>query len=65
MDFSKICIVGFGYIGLPTATVIASSKWNVIGLDFSPNVLDIINKGEIHTIKPDLNKINFVASARA
>jgi UDP-N-acetyl-D-mannosaminuronic acid dehydrogenase len=57
MDFSKICVVGLGYIGLPTAAVIASRKCNVVGLDVTQKVVDTINKGEIHIIEPDLDMI--------
>jgi len=55
MEFNRISVVGLGYIGLPTAAVIASRKKRVIGLDVSPRVIDTINRGEIHIIEPDLD----------
>jgi UDP-N-acetyl-D-mannosaminuronic acid dehydrogenase len=55
MEFNRISVVGLGYIGLPTAAVIASRKKQVIGLDVSPRVIDTINRGEIHIIEPDLD----------
>lgn len=57
MGFSKISVVGLGYIGLPTAAVIASRKCNVIGLEVNSSVVDTINKGEIHIVEPDLDMI--------
>lgn len=57
MNYSKICMVGLGYIGLPTAAVIASRKCNVIGLDVDPDVVETINKGDIHIVEPDLDMI--------
>ncbi len=57
MEFNKISVVGLGYIGLPTAAVIASRKCQVIGLDVNPSVVDTVNKGEIHIIEPDLDMI--------
>lgn len=47
-------MVGLGYIGLPTAALIASKKINVVGVDVSQEVVDTINKGEIHIVEPDL-----------
>jgi UDP-N-acetyl-D-mannosaminuronic acid dehydrogenase len=55
MEFNKISVVGLGYIGLPTAAVIASRQKKVIGLDVNPHVIDTINRGEIHIIEPDLD----------
>jgi len=40
MAFNRISVVGLGYIGLPTAAVIASRRCEVIGLDVSPKVVD-------------------------
>lgn len=55
MSFEKISIIGLGYIGLPTAAVFASRKIKVIGVDLSQNTVDIINRGQIHIIEPDLD----------
>lgn len=55
MSFSSICMVGLGYIGLPTAAILASRKINVIGVDVNQKVVDKINQGEIHIIEPDLD----------
>lgn len=50
----NVVMVGLGYIGLPTAALIASKKIHVVGVDVSQNVVDTINKGEIHIVEPDL-----------
>lgn len=50
----NVVMVGLGYIGLPTAALIASKKIYVVGVDVSQNVVDTINKGEIHIVEPDL-----------
>lgn len=50
-----ISIIGLGYIGLPTATVFASRKLRVIGVDVSPHVVDTINRGNIHFVEPELD----------
>ncbi|PNU02776.1 UDP-N-acetyl-D-mannosamine dehydrogenase [Novosphingobium guangzhouense] len=50
-----VCVVGLGYIGLPTAAVIARSGSKVLGLDVSQQVVDTINRGEIHIEEVDLD----------
>jgi UDP-N-acetyl-D-mannosaminuronic acid dehydrogenase len=62
----KISIVGMGYIGLPTAAILASSQGNnvnnsekieVIGVDINTQIVDIINNGNIHIIEPGLEEM--------
>ena len=55
MSIEKVLVVGLGYIGLPTAAVIASRGMDVIGLDVNQKAVDTINKGEIHIVEPDLD----------
>jgi len=57
----KICVIGLGYIGLPTAALLANRGYFVHGVDVVKHVVDTINKGEIHIIEPDLDA--FVHSA--
>ncbi|WP_052451945.1 UDP-N-acetyl-D-mannosamine dehydrogenase [Noviherbaspirillum autotrophicum] len=52
--FEKIAVVGLGYIGLPTATVIASQGVKVVGIDVNQHAVDTINQGKIHIVEPDL-----------
>ena len=57
----KVTVLGLGYIGLPTAALLASNGYEVSGFDVKSNVVDTINKGEIHIVEPDLDA--FVRSA--
>jgi UDP-N-acetyl-D-mannosaminuronic acid dehydrogenase len=50
-----VCVVGLGYIGLPTAAVIARSGCQVLGVDVSEKVVETINRGEIHIEEVDLD----------
>ena len=52
-----VVMIGLGYIGLPTAALIASKKINVLGVDVNQNVVDTINRGEIHIVEPKLDKL--------
>ena len=54
IDKSTISIIGLGYIGLPTATLLANCGYKVFGIDKNPNVVEKLNKGEIHIVEPDL-----------
>ncbi len=51
----KTVMIGLGYIGLPTAAVMAQQKIPVIGVDVNKNVVDTINQGKIHIVEPDLD----------
>ena len=53
--FNKICVIGLGYIGLPTAAVFARSGVEVIGVDVNPNAVDMINTGKAHIVEADLD----------
>ena len=57
MSFETISVIGLGYIGLPTAAMFAAYGKNVIGVDVNQNAVDIINRGEIHIVEPDLDAI--------
>ena len=50
-----VSVIGLGYIGLPTAAILASRGVKVIGTDINQNVVDIINQGKIHIVEPDLD----------
>ncbi len=56
MNKPEVVMVGLGYIGLPTAALIAQNKIKVHGVDVNPKVVETINKGKIHIIEPDLDK---------
>ncbi len=57
----KICVIGLGYIGLPTAALLANRGYHVHGVDVVQSTVDIINRGEIHIVEPGLDA--FVQSA--
>lgn len=54
MNFNKICVIGLGYIGLPTASTFAAHGVNVLGVDVNPAIIDTLNRGEIHIHEPGL-----------
>ena len=51
----EVCVIGLGYIGLPTAAIIARANCRVTGIDVSQAVVDTINRGEIHIEEVDLD----------
>jgi UDP-N-acetyl-D-mannosaminuronic acid dehydrogenase len=53
--FNTVSVVGLGYIGLPTAAVLASRGLQVIGIDVSEHAVETINAGKIHIVEPDLD----------
>jgi len=52
---TRVCVLGLGYIGLPTASILATKGYQVLGTDIRPDVVDTINRGEIHIEEPDLD----------
>ena len=59
----SISVIGLGYIGLPTAALLASKGYTVKGIDIDDYVVEKINKGKIHIVEPDLDA--YVRSAVA
>jgi UDP-N-acetyl-D-mannosaminuronic acid dehydrogenase len=54
-SFTRISVIGLGYIGLPTAAMFASRKIEVVGVDVNQHAVDTINQGEVHIVEPDLD----------
>lgn len=52
---NTICVIGLGYIGLPTSTLLASRGKKIIGVDVNEQVVDTINQGRIHIVEPELD----------
>ena len=52
-----VSVIGLGYIGLPTAALIASHGIKVNGIDVNPKIVNTINRGQIHIVEPDLDKL--------
>ena len=61
MQSKTVCVMGLGYIGLPTAALLANRKYQVHGVDVVQSTVDTINQGNIHIVEPDLD--TFVRSA--
>jgi UDP-N-acetyl-D-mannosaminuronic acid dehydrogenase len=59
----RVSVIGLGYIGLPTAALLASQGYTVLGTDINRHAVDTINQGLIHIVEPDLDA--FVRSAVA
>lgn len=51
----KVCVIGLGYVGLPTAAVLASRGYDVHGVDVNPKAVETINSGKAHIVEPDLD----------
>ncbi len=54
-EIKKTVVLGLGYIGLPTASMLANRGIDVLGVDVNPRVVDTINSGKIHIVEPDLD----------
>ena len=53
--YKKICVMGLGYIGLPTASLLAVKGYEVHGVDINRHAVESINQGEVHIYEPDLD----------
>ena len=53
----KVCILGLGYIGLPTAAMFATHGKKVVGVDVNQTIIDTLNNGDIHIQEPGLKKL--------
>ena len=54
-DVLKVAVIGLGYIGLPTAALIASRGMQVLGVDTKEDVVNTVGSGAIHVSEPDLD----------
>jgi len=52
--YKNVSVIGLGYIGLPTAALLASKGYLVNGMDVNREAVETINRGEIHIVEPDL-----------
>jgi UDP-N-acetyl-D-mannosaminuronic acid dehydrogenase len=57
MHFNKICVIGLGYIGLPTASTFATHGIKVVGVDVNQQVVETLQNGEIHIHEPGLRTL--------
>ena len=56
-QFKHICVIGLGYIGLPTAATFAAHGVKVTGVDVNTHAVDLINQGKVHIVEPDLDAL--------
>lgn len=61
VNFQKICILGLGYIGLPTASTFARHGLKVVGVDINPHVIETLRAGNIHIHEPGLQAVVEIA----
>ena len=52
----KICVLGMGYIGLPTACMLANNGYNVLGVDINNDVISKLSVGQLHIEEPELEE---------
>ena len=57
MEFETLCVLGLGYIGLPTASTFATHGLRVIGVDVDRHVVDVLRNGEVHIYEPGLRTV--------
>jgi UDP-N-acetyl-D-mannosaminuronic acid dehydrogenase len=56
VKFNNLCVIGMGYIGLPTASTFAMHDVNVIGVDINSSIIETLNRGDIHIHEPGLRE---------
>jgi len=57
LNFNKVCVLGLGYIGLPTASTFATHGLQVIGVDINPEVVQTLQNGGLHIQEPGLRTL--------
>lgn len=57
MQINSICVIGLGYIGLPTASTFANHGVQVTGVDNNPDVVKSLQSGKVHIFEPGLNEV--------
>jgi len=57
VNFQNICVIGLGYIGLPTASTFASNGIHVVGVDVNPQIVQTLQNGDLHIYEPGLRTL--------
>jgi UDP-N-acetyl-D-mannosaminuronic acid dehydrogenase len=57
MEFKNLCVLGMGYIGLPTASTFATHGMKVTGVDVNQQVVSTLHNGEVHIHEPGLRTL--------
>ena len=53
--FERVCVLGLGYIGLPTSAALAARGFTIHGVEVNPEVVETINAGRTHIVEPELD----------
>lgn len=53
-DIGTVAVIGLGYIGLPTAAILAANGIRVVGVDVNEKTVEAVNRGEVPFVEPDL-----------
>ncbi len=53
-NINRVAVIGLGYIGLPTAAILATNGLDVVGVDVNQKTVDAVNRGEVPFVEPDL-----------
>jgi UDP-N-acetyl-D-mannosaminuronic acid dehydrogenase len=53
----KVCVIGLGYVGLPTASLLAQKGFQVHGVDINPTIIETLKQGRLHIYEPDLEQL--------
>jgi len=57
LNFESLCVIGMGYIGLPTASIFASKGIHVTGMDINTDIIEGLNAGKLHIFEPGLREL--------
>jgi UDP-N-acetyl-D-mannosaminuronic acid dehydrogenase len=57
VNFQKLCVLGLGYIGLPTASTFATNGMQVVGVDVNPLIVETLSEGNLHIHEPGLRTL--------
>ncbi|HBF41305.1 MAG TPA: UDP-N-acetyl-D-mannosamine dehydrogenase, partial [Anaerolineaceae bacterium] len=57
VKLNSVCIIGLGYIGLPTASTFATHGLQVYGVDSNPDVINTLSHGRVHIFEPGLQEV--------
>lgn len=57
VKFKKVCVLGLGYIGLPTASTLATHGLQVVGVDVNPQIVQGLQNGKLHLYEPGLRTL--------
>lgn len=56
-EFQKVSVIGLGYIGLPTAAMLATHGLQVLGVDVNAATVETVNRGQVHIVEPELGAV--------